>query len=225
MSEANKASTSEMIAAGLHAIKRLPIARRNGQVTPPPSLRDLLKLFESYLVDKSHYAPPLKSLLFDAVQSLLPDGTALSTQWGKMDLCLVLKKWVLSALRLGNYGDQPLLIAKIQRNPRNKKLMSHEVYLQPEGSDETLTFVMASPSPVKMAGAKDKGGDSDAAAAAPLSPSSLMPDDFMEEIDALAGEAAMAEFPTVFYTPRVPTLSPNRSASNSEILPDVPGLP
>ena len=224
MAEADKASTSEMIARGLHAIKRLPIARRNGKVTPPPSLRDLLKLLESYLVDKSHYAPPLKSLLFDAVHALLPEGTALSTQWGKMDLCLVLKKWILTALRLHDYDSQPDLIVQIRRNPRNAKLMAHKVFLQPEGSEETLTFVMASPSPVKQKGANDKGRDSDSDAAAPMSPSSLMPDDFMAEIDSLAEDATMTDFPTVFYTPRVPAFSPSRSVASDAILPDESGL-
>ena len=102
--------------------------------------------------------------------------------------------------------------------------MAHKVFLQPEGSEETLTFVMASPSPVKPTGAKDKGRDSDSDAAAPMSPSSLMPDDFMAEIDSLAEDATMTDFPTVFYTPRVPAFSPSRSVASDAILPDEPGL-
>ena len=99
----------EMIKRGLFAIKRLPISRRVKHVTPPPILRDLLRLLQAYLDSPSHYAPPLKSLLFDAVQSLLPPERAgLSTQWTKTHLSLVLKKWVISTLRLTVYDDQPL---------------------------------------------------------------------------------------------------------------------
>ena len=72
MAEASNAATSEMVERGLHAIKRLPVYRRSRNVTPPPSLRDLLRLLESYIASPSHYAPPLKSVLFDAVQSLTP---------------------------------------------------------------------------------------------------------------------------------------------------------
>ena len=92
-----KLDVKEEVKRGIHAIKRLPITRRARQVTPPPILRDLLDLLQGYLASPSHYAPPLKSLLFDAVISLLPKGRKnLSTQWSKMHLCLALKKWVLS---------------------------------------------------------------------------------------------------------------------------------
>ena len=36
---------------------------------------------------------------------------------------------------------QNLLQVQIRRNPKNVKLMTHQVYLQPEGSEETLTFI------------------------------------------------------------------------------------
>ena len=48
MAEAVTASKKDMIKAGLHAIKRLPIARRNSQVTPPPSLRLVLDYKNMY---------------------------------------------------------------------------------------------------------------------------------------------------------------------------------
>ena len=224
MAGADTTQQKDMIARGLHAIKRLPIARRNNQVTPPTSLQDLLKLLESYLVDKSHYAPPLKSLLFDAVQSLLPETVSLSTQWGKMDLCLVLKKWIISALRLSDYSMQNLLLVQIRRNPKNAKLMSHQVYLNPEGSEETLTFEMASPSPVKPTGAAASSATSDSPSIPPPSPVSALPDDFLAEVDILANDDSMIEFPTVFYTPGVPTLSPSLSAHGSHGTPDGPGM-
>lgn len=150
MAEASNTSRSDMIAKGVHAIKRLPISRRSGLVTPPPSLRDLLRLIEAYLASPSHHAPPTKVFLHSAVQSLLHAGTRLSTQWGKTQLSLVLKKWILSALRLDNYNAQPALLVQVKRNPKNAKLLSHKVFLRPEGSGETLTFFMTSPSPAKV---------------------------------------------------------------------------
>ena len=211
LSEAARADVrlaeDEMIKRGLFAIKRLPISRRVKHVTPPPILRDLLKLLQAYLDSPSHYAPPLKSLLFDAVQSLLPQKkTALSTQWTKTHLCLVLKKWVISALRLATYNDQPQLMVMIMRNPSNTKDPKSKVFLQTDNPGETLTFYVASPSPNLAArGATGAEGSPASPSAKPLSPSSLMPDDFMDEIDLLATETSMMEFPTILYTPGVPS--------------------
>ena len=217
-----KLDVKEQHKRGIHAIKRLPITRRTRQVTPPPILRDLLDLLQGYLASPSHYAPPLKSLLFDAVISLLPKGRKnLSTQWSKMHLCLALKKWVISALRLPNYDDQPDLMMLVNRNPANTKELSHTVFLSSETHEgETLTFCVASPSPVKKPTAASAGSPANSPNR-PLSPSSLMPDGFMDEIDAMAGETSMAEFPTIFYTPGVPTL--NLRLARGDITPDGAG--
>ena len=108
-------SETEIINRGLHAIKRLPLTRMDGKIAPPPSLRDLLRLINFYLASPSKKTPPPKTLLLDAVQSLMPPPQHLSSQWNKTHLSLVLRKWVLSALRLENYNDQANLCIQIKR--------------------------------------------------------------------------------------------------------------
>ena len=118
-----------------------------------------------------------------------------------------------------DYDAQPNLYVQVKRSPKNKKKMTNKVFLQPEGTEEVHTFFMASPSPVKPTAAASDSSSAASPAFEPTSPASLMPEDFMAEIDSLANDISMSEFPTVFYTPRVPTLNP----VTPDFLPNGPG--
>ena len=58
---------SQITERGLHAIRRLPIARASGRLMKPHHLRDLLRLLQSYFNADTTKSPPKKALLFAAV--------------------------------------------------------------------------------------------------------------------------------------------------------------
>ena len=105
---------AQIVERGLHAIRRLPIARASGRLMKPNHLRDLLRLLQSYIDADTAKSPPKKAQLFAAVQSLLPENANLSAKWDKQQLALVLKKWCLTALKLSPFSAQPSLLVRVR---------------------------------------------------------------------------------------------------------------
>ena len=214
MASTAKASTEtpktceDIIDRGIHAVRRLPIVRSTGGPMSPTHLRDLLHIVKAYLDAPTTTHPPTKRLLAAAVQSLLEKGKSLSAKWDKTQLCLVLKKWILSALRLSPFSAQPSLLVRVTPSKSNGRHVDHSCFIK-EGEDEIFTFAMASPSPVKPR--EPSAGNSDAltngtdeTAPEEFGPSAY-DEDFLREIDDLALDTSIGEsvIPTIFYTPRV----------------------
>ena len=135
---------------------------------------------------------------------------------------MVLRKWVLSALKLENYNDQANLCIQIKREQGNGKNPTTTVFLQPEGSDEVQTFFLTSPEPPTNNNTGREESPSLPAAGEANSPNSVLPDEFMAQIEACANEASMAEFPTVFYTPGVEASSSPRARAGDGTQDELP---
>ena len=135
----------------------------------------------------------------------------LLSQWNKEHLSLVLRKWVISALKLDNYNDQNNLFIQIKRQEGKGKDPSTTVFLRPEGLDEVQTFFLSSPSPTVNRNRAPEEAPAVLTEGEAGSPVSILSDDFMTQIDSCANEASMAEFPTVFYTPGVGASSSPRA--------------
>ena len=187
---------------------RLPIARSTGALMKPGHLRDLLRIIKAYLESPCTKTPPKKNELFAAVQSLLPTGKSLSAKWDKTQLCLVLKTWILSALKLSPFAVQPSLLVRVHASDSKAKKMEHSCYIN-DGDERILTFAMASPSPTKPARltvedlAKSPEGAKRGEAEEFVG--EAYDEDFLREIDDLALDTSIGEdvIPTIFYTPRV----------------------
>ena len=217
MSDPETPSTeTEMLDRGLHAIRRLPIARASGRLMRPGHLRDLLRLVQAYIDSATTKTPPKKTHLYGAVQSLLPEGTTLSPRWDKTQLALVLKKWCLTALKLSPFGAQPSLLVRVRADDSNAKQISHTCFISAD-DDKVLTFAMQSPSPVKtnpltvgdLASASSSSAPTEASEFAGYSYDA----DFLREIEGLELDSSISEdvIPTIFYTPRVSGKTVSRS--------------
>jgi hypothetical protein len=198
------------VVRGLQAIRDLPIARSGGLILGVRELDALVFAMNEYLTSDNKSTPPTKDLLRAAVLSLLQEGVALSAQWNKSQLALIVQKWALSAIQLSpRHAQANLFVQTTMAVEKRKKVLRHKCWLKDEGSEEVVEFSIASPSPVKarkpardasISRETSEGNETD------LYELSDVDESFLKEIDALAQQADLAAIPVHFYTPGVNTI-------------------
>ena len=116
---------------------------------PRSVLKNMIETVRAFLVCANNNVKPGKDTLFEAVTSLVKQGSRkLSRAWDKTQFSWVLLRWCQEALRLPNEHLQSELTIDILASRKESKRLQHKLCLFDDESDSMETFQIDSPSPI-----------------------------------------------------------------------------
>ena len=116
---------------------------------PRSALKNMIETVRAFLVCANNNVKPGKDTLFEAVTSLVKQGSRkLSRAWDKTQFSWVLLRWCQEALRLPNEHLQSELTIDILVSRKESKRLQHKLCLFDAESDSMETFQIESPSPI-----------------------------------------------------------------------------
>ena len=87
--------------SGFATLASLPARRESGHPLDENELHNIITILRAFLTSPNNKSKPGKGALFDAVMSIVKDGTRkLSRAWDKTQLAIALLRWSQEALDL-----------------------------------------------------------------------------------------------------------------------------